>query len=98
MLAPARDGQGVELADRRRRVGAQRVEERCGEPIPDARQQRAVQVGGVVEPVEGAVVDVWLVVGRRGDRFVGEQIQVDVRAQLPDPLAAFDPVVGAIGR
>ena len=96
MLAPARDGQSVKLAHRRGRVSAQGVEKWCGVPGPDAGQHRAVQVGGVVEPVEGAVVDVRRVVGQGRDRFVGEQIQVDVRPQLPDPLAALDPVVAVV--
>lgn len=55
-----------------------------------------MQVGDVVEPVEGAVVDVGLVLGLGGDRLVGEQIEVDVGPQLTDPLGAFHPVVGLV--
>ena len=87
-----RDGKRVELTDRRRRVGTQGVEKRCGETVPQAREHGAVQVGDIVEPVERAVVDVGLVLGLGSDRLVGEQIEVDVRPQLADPFAAFDPV------
>ena len=97
MLAPRATGRAWNCPtgdDANEREG---VEERRGEAGPHARQHRAVQIGGVVEPVERAVVDVRSLVGGRGDGFVGEQIQIDVRSQLPDPLAALDPVVGAVG-
>ena len=87
----------MELADRRRRVGAQRVEKRCGETVPQAGEHGAVQVGDVVEPVERPVVGVGLGVVAGRDRLVGEQIEIDVGAQFPDPLAALHPVVGAVG-
>ena len=38
-----------------------------------------------------------VVFGLGGDRFVGEQVQVDAWSQLADPLAAFGVVVGAVG-
>ena len=60
-------------------------------------EHSAVQIGDVVEPVEGAVVDVGLVLGLGRDGLVGEQIEVDVRPQFADPFAALDPVVGAVG-
>ena len=55
-----------------------------------------MQIGDVVQSVERPVVDVRLVVGARRDRFVGEEIAVDMWPQLANPLAAFDPVLGAI--
>ena len=87
----------MELAGRPGRIGPQRIEKRREITIPDTAQHRGVQVGDVVEPVEGAVVDVGLVLDIGGDRLVGEQIEVDVRPQLADPFATLDPVVGAVG-
>ncbi len=56
-----------------------------------------MQIGDIVEPVESPVVYVRIVLGPGCDRLVGEQVEVDVRAQLPDPFPTFDPVVRAIG-
>ena len=56
-----------------------------------------MQVGDVVEPVEGPVVDVLARRRGHGDRLVGQQVQVDPRPQLADPRSALRPVACPVG-
>ncbi len=65
------------MADQRHLLPTQRIEKRCGtNGFVNPAEHRAMRSSDVVEPVEGAVVDVGVRPGSRRRSTRGEQIEV----------------------